>query len=121
MIHTVLLVEDELELRELMQEALELNGYRVVAAADGAEALALVSSVERVCLVILDLLMPRMDGWEFCARARSQPQLAGVPIVVHSSSVAEPPAGANGVLRKPVELDQLLSTVRQYCALAAGA
>lgn len=114
--HTVLVLEDEVDLRELIQEALELNGYAVVAVSDGQEALDVMGSIEHICLVVLDLIMPRMNGWDFFARLRERPELAGVPVVVHSSSPTQAPAGVTRVLRKPVQLDRLLSVVHEYCA-----
>jgi len=117
MTHTVLVVEDEVELRELMQEALEMSGYRVVAAADGVEALDALSRIEHVCLVLLDLLMPRMNGWEFFEKLRARPGSERTPVVVHSSATTQAPAGATRVLQKPVDLNQLLAVVQQYCTL----
>lgn len=114
--HVVLVVEDEPELRELMQMALEGSGYVVLAAADGEEALAAIRSVERLCLVLLDLLMPKMNGWEFVEWMRAAPKYADVPIIVHSSAIKDVPSGATRVLRKPVELDRLLSVVAEFCA-----
>ena len=72
MTHTVLVVEDEQELREMMRDALELNGYAVVTAEHGHDALAKLPEIDHLCLVILDLLMPVMDGWEFIATLRAQ-------------------------------------------------
>ena len=64
MSHTVLVIEDEVELCEMMCEGLELSGYAVVAAKDGKDALNKVSGIEGLCLVILDLLMPGIGGLE---------------------------------------------------------
>jgi CheY-like chemotaxis protein len=72
MTHTVLVVEDEEELREMMRDALELNGYLVVTAEDGQDALDKISGIEHLCLVILDLLMPVMNGWDFVERMRQR-------------------------------------------------
>ena len=65
MSHTVLVVEDDVELREMMCKALELSGYEVVAAQNGKDALNKVSGIDSLCLVILDLAMPEMNGWDF--------------------------------------------------------
>ncbi|HEX3694084.1 MAG TPA: response regulator [Polyangia bacterium] len=116
MTHTVLLVEDELELREMMREALELNGYAVVAAHDGRDALNKLEGIGRLCLVILDLLMPEMNGWEFFAKLRQRAELATVPVVVYSSAPIDAPAGVTRVLQKPLRFDGLLSVVREFCA-----
>ena len=114
--HTVLLLEDELELRELMREVLELNGYSVVAVGDGREALDAMERIEHICVVLLDLLMPHMNGWDFYEKLRERPGLASVPVVVHSSSPAQAPAGVTRVLRKPVQMDRLISVIHEYCA-----
>jgi CheY-like chemotaxis protein len=115
MTHTVLVVEDEEELREMMRDALELNGYAVVAAREGQEALDAIGRIEQLCLVLLDLLMPGMNGWEFFAKMRALPALAGVPVVVHSSVTDGVPEGVTRVLQKPFALDRLLSIVGEYC------
>lgn len=116
MTHTVLVVEDERDLREMLQEALELNGYAVVTAVDGQDALDKIGSVEHVCLVILDLLMPVMNGWDFVQKIRQRSELASVPIVVHTSAPGPAPAGVTRVFQKPMLFDRLLSVVREYCA-----
>jgi CheY-like chemotaxis protein len=113
--HTVLVVEDEAPLRELMREALELSGYDVVAAGNGREALDAIERIEHVCLVLLDLLMPVMNGWEFLSEIQSHPTLASVPVVVHTSEPGQAPTGAR-VLQKPTKLDRLLAIVHEYCA-----
>lgn len=115
--HTVLVVEDELELREMMRDALELNGYTVVTASDGREALDKLAGIEHLCLVLLDLLMPEMNGWEFFAAMRQRIELASVPVIVHSSVPGRAPAGVTRVLQKPLMFDRLLAVVREYCAL----
>lgn len=113
--HTVLIVEDDESLRELMCEALELSGYDVVAAGNGREALAAMARIDHVCLVLLDLLMPVMNGWEFLDEVQTRPALAAVPVVVHTSEPAQAPSGTR-VLQKPTKLERLLSVVHEYCA-----
>lgn len=113
--HTVLLVEDEEELRETMRDALELNGYAVVAARDGQEALEVLDRIDNLCLILLDLIMPRMNGWDFFARLRQRSGLAGVPVIIHSSTPNQAPEGATRVLGKPLAFDQLLAVVKEYC------
>ncbi len=113
--HTILVVEDERELREIMQEALEFSGYNVVTAVEGQAALDAIARIEHVCLVLLDLLMPGMNGWDFYKQMRTRPELDEVPVVVHSSAAAAAPVGVNRVLTKPLDLARLLDLVRQYC------
>jgi CheY-like chemotaxis protein len=115
MSHTVLIVEDEEDLREMMRDALELSGFTVVTAHEGQDALEKISQIEQLCLVLLDLLMPGMNGWEFFEKLRQRPELAAVPVVVHSSLPNRAPVGVTRVLQKPVLLDQLVSVVREYC------
>jgi CheY-like chemotaxis protein len=114
--HTVLLVEDEDDLRESMRDLLEENGYAVIAACDGQEALEALARVENPCVVLLDLLMPRMDGWDFFEKVRARPEFARVPVIVQSSAPSRAPEGVTRVLKKPVQPEELLSIVREYCA-----
>jgi CheY-like chemotaxis protein len=116
MSHTVLVVEDEVDQREMLREALELSGYAVVAAKDGKDALNKVSGIKSLSLVILDLLMPEMNGWDFVEQLRKRSEFATVPIIVHSSAPGLAPATVALVLRKPFPLDRLLATVREECA-----
>lgn len=113
---TVLLVEDEQVLRELLCEALEDAGYRVVAAREGQEALDALPGIEHVCLILLDLLMPGMNGWDFFAAVKERPEMRDVPVIIHSSAPNQAPAGATRVLQKPMRLEVLLSIVEQYCS-----
>lgn len=114
--HTVLVVEDEDDLREMIREALELNGYAVVTAEDGQQALTRLSHIEQLCLVLIDLLMPGMNGWDLFDEFKRRSELDGVPIVVYSSVANRAPNGATRVLQKPLTFGELLSTVREYCA-----
>ena len=114
--HTVLVVEDEDELRESMRDVLELNGYAVAAAREGQEALDEMDRLGHVCVVLLDLLMPGMNGWEFFEKMRARSEFANVPVVVHSSAPSRAPEGVSRVVQKPLRLDRLLSIVREFCA-----
>jgi CheY-like chemotaxis protein len=114
--HTVLVVEDEEELRDSIRDLLEDTGYIVVTACDGQEALDALAGVEYPCVVLLDLLMPRMNGWDFFAALRARPNLAAVPVVVYSSAPDSAPQGVTRVLSKPLQPERLLSVVREYCA-----
>ncbi len=119
----VLVVEDDPHIREAMRELLEIEGYTVVEAANGSEALARVRDCEgEPCLILLDLMMPVMDGWEFLSVVRDDGALAGIPIAVVSAVVdkARLPEGTQ-YLRKPVDMETLLHTVAGHCAGAARA
>jgi CheY-like chemotaxis protein len=114
--HTVLIVEDEEDLREMMRDALELSGFTVVTAEEGRDALAKIPNIDQLCVVLLDLLMPGMNGWDFFEELRLRPELAAVPVIVHSSIPGRAPLGVTRVLQKPVLYEQLVSVVREYCS-----
>jgi CheY-like chemotaxis protein len=116
MMHTVLVVEDDEDLRDSIRDLLEDKGYVVVTAGDGQEALDALARIQHLCLVLLDLLMPRMDGWDFFDALRARPNLADVPVVVHSSAPSRAPEGVTRVLAKPLQPERLLSVVGEYCA-----
>lgn len=108
------MVDDDAEVRGMLAQVLELEGYEVVTAADGREALRQLEA-RRPCLVLLDLMMPGMNGWQFRDEQLKVPALAAVPVVVLSgASNIEPRHLAMpgvGVLRKPVALQTLLDAV----------
>jgi CheY-like chemotaxis protein len=113
---TAMVVDDDRDIREAMRDILEEEGYPVVTAANGAEALALLERTPRPCVVLLDLMMPVMDGWEFLREGQARSVLAGVPvIVVTASTVREPPAGAAALLRKPLDLPSVLRILEEQC------
>jgi len=113
--HTVLIVEDEEDLRELMRDALEMRGYKVVTAVEGADALRRLDEIGRPCIVFLDLLMPGMNGWDFFEKFRERAELTTVPVIVHSSASSRAPAGVTRVLQKPLTFERLLAIVAEYC------
>jgi CheY-like chemotaxis protein len=117
--HLILLVEDDEATRTAMALALELQGYTVTAVANGQEALDQLRAAGRPCLILLDLMMPVMDGWQFRRAQAQDPALAGIPVVVVSADGSVPQKaaalGAAGFLQKPVEVDDLLVTVQRHC------
>jgi CheY-like chemotaxis protein len=114
--HTVLVVEDDKDMRELTCSVLELAGFDVVGARDGGEALALAASIEHVCVVLLDLLMPGMNGWDFFASFKALPPFVSTPVIVTTSAPNKAPMGATLVLPKPLNPDRILAEVQRYCA-----
>jgi CheY-like chemotaxis protein len=121
----VLLVEDDPDIRHVLADLLGRNGYEVAAASDGRLALEYLDYHEPPRLVLLDLMMPGRDGWEFLQARRHRPDLLDVPVVVFSAvaDVGGPnplPLGAAKVLRKPVGLAVDLDAVRRYCGAPAG-
>ena len=114
----VLYIEDDDALRASSCDRLRLEGFRVAEASDGAVALAYLSEGHRPALVILDLLMPGMDGFEFMARMRNDPELTDIPVVVVSgvvqSGMLAGPYGVVPHLSKPFEIESLLAYVRRF-------
>jgi CheY-like chemotaxis protein len=111
----ILIVEDDDDIREALTQILELEGYAVREAANGREALDISARQPTPSLILLDLMMPVMDGWQFRSEQLKDPALSKVPVVVISAdaSVHEKVAsfGAASVLPKPISLDRLLRAV----------
>jgi CheY-like chemotaxis protein len=121
---SVLIVEDDDDVRGALVAYLEAEGYSVLEAADGADALRVLRG-GTVCLVLLDLWMPNMNGWEFRAAQAKEPAVADVPVVVisadHAAAKKAATLGVVASMTKPVELPQLLDYVARYCAPAGAA
>ena len=114
---TVLLVEDNLDIREIFQEVLELEGYRVITAENGEEGLKKVHYLPKPNVVLLDMMMPIMDGHDFLERVHDDPAVSKIPVVVVSANAdAKNAEGATGFMRKPVDLDALLMVVALHSA-----
>ena len=125
----ILVVEDNAAARGALAALLEAAGYAVACAANGREALDHLRGPHRPCLILLDLSMPVMDGWEFRDRQRRSPSLACIPVILVSAEGDLPrlasSLGVAGYFPKPVEADGLLRAIRvlgggQAPALAAG-
>jgi CheY-like chemotaxis protein len=110
----VLIVDDEEGIRESLRDALEDEGYTVTVAADGLEAMHQLSTSDRPCAVILDILMPGMDGNEVWEAMQLDPQLSKIPVVVTTSDPSRAPKGVL-TMRKPVDLSLLIDTVEMFC------
>lgn len=110
----VLVVDDDEDLREMMATLLRDVGYSVRTAEDGAEALAHMRE-NRPCVVLLDLMMPNVDGWQVMQEMARDPELAHVPVCIISAQAKSAPAHAASVLPKPVTRDVLLRTIRSLC------
>jgi CheY-like chemotaxis protein len=113
---SILIVEDEPSIRETLRALLELEGYPVYTAENGREGLRLLREIPRPCLVLLDLLMPVMNGMEFLEAKNHEDAIAAIPVCV-VSGVAERPTlpAISQFIKKPIEFDGLLKFVRQYC------
>ncbi len=113
----ILVVEDDPGIRESLELTLEMEGYEVCSAPNGKEALDRLSRIGRPAMVILDLMMPVMDGWTFAEEAKNHPVLIGVPIVVVTAfhDLGRPVENALKIIRKPIDVDALLATVKECC------
>jgi CheY-like chemotaxis protein len=106
---TILLVEDEVDIAEVLRDVLELKGYRVVLAFDGREGLA-AALTHAPDLLITDLMMPAMDGIELIERIRQERELVAVPVIAIS---AAPYEGDEMFLRKPFDVHELVALVQR--------
>jgi CheY-like chemotaxis protein len=115
---TVFIVEDDVDTREMIGRFLELEGYAVETAANGRQALDRLDAGTRACVILLDLMMPVMDGWEFRRRQASHAAFGKIPVIVFSAAGRERmrQIDANDYLAKPVDLDELLQRVSRFCA-----
>jgi len=111
----ILVVEDEKESRDTLRELLELEGYQVETAMNGREALnTLDASGDRICIMLLDLFMPVMDGWQVIDQLRADGRLDSTQVVIITSAPYRAPAGLP-VFQKPLDLDKVMSEVQRLC------
>lgn len=116
--HVVLAIDDDPTVCEWMRRTLGGAGYHVVTATSGKEGVALAQQL-RPSLIILDVVMPGMDGWAVLTQLKASPELADVPVVMATVFEDRNLAYALGVadyLTKPLERDRLLSVVERYCS-----
>lgn len=110
----ILVVDDHIDARLVMEEFLTANGFDVSVAKDGREALALIRGGIRYDLVVLDLMMPRVDGFEFLRTLQRLPRdAAKIPVVVVSAVAPPTVRGTAATFRKPAPLAELLATVEK--------
>jgi CheY-like chemotaxis protein len=122
---TVLVVDDDPDIRDTIADVLSDEGYPVELACNGREALRMLGTAKaEPGLILLDLMMPELDGWGFMAEVQKVPRLAAIPVIVFSAhSVNAEAVGAlpvRGFLRKPLRLHELLDLVGR-CALGERA
>lgn len=117
----VLIVEDDADVREMLEYFFASNGYSTDAAANGREALQCAAD-HRPCVILLDLMMPVMSGWEFRERQLERPELAAVPVVcvtaVHDRKTVAERLRVR-CLSKPVDFGELMATVSEHCGPGA--
>lgn len=114
------IVEDAIDIQTLLRKLFELEGYQVVCASNGKEALEKLQTLEELPhLILLDLMMPVMDGYEFREKQKQFDRLSQIPIVIMTADgdiqARKGRIEAIGFLRKPVDIDTLLATVKRHC------
>jgi CheY-like chemotaxis protein len=113
----ILVVEDDIDLRETLSEALRFEGFNVVGVEHGEAALRHLSTGARPCAILLDLMMPVMDGWTFRAELQKKPTLARIPVVVMTAATSGRAASvdAERILYKPLHMDTVVAAVQAHC------
>jgi CheY-like chemotaxis protein len=112
---TVLIVEDYWPSRDILKQLIEKEDRSVLTASDGHDGLQRARHIPPPSLILLDLSMPCMDGWEFLRQKNADPTIAAIPTIVVSGSLSKLPAGARDLLAKPLDAGRLLALVDQYC------
>jgi CheY-like chemotaxis protein len=117
--HNVLVIDDFAETREAIVSMLHAKGFEAVGAASGPTALDYFQAGMRPCVVLLDVRMPEMDGWQVWERMKAHAELARTPVVILSANNADDKraraVGIREFLRKPVEGRVLVDAVEKYC------
>lgn len=120
---SVLVVEDDKDIRESIRDALEIFGVKVHDASHGQEALDLLDRIDPPCVILLDLMMPIMNGQQFYKKTQSDPRFSNIPVIVISADGnARQKAASMGVtegIAKPIDIDTLYKIVCRYCEGAA--
>jgi len=118
-IHTILLVEDDRELHGAMTAILDAEGYRVIGAYDGEEAMDRLREGARPSLVLLDLMLPRKDGLQFRAEQLADGRLAEIPVIAYSGDARLAEAATalrvRHWFRKPIDFGVMLEVIGRYC------
>jgi CheY-like chemotaxis protein len=113
----VLIVEDDDSAREALSDCLEMEGFSVASARNGKEALDYLRSSPLPKIILLDLYMPVMTGWEFREAQKKDASIANIPVVVVTAfgSGITRQIDADVIMHKPLDLDRLLSVIRERC------
>lgn len=113
---SILVVEDDDDIRSAIVDLLETEGYSTESAINGKDALEKLSIIPKPCLVLLDMMMPIMNGREFLDKVMKDSHLAPIPVLI-VSAVADKTntEGSVGFLKKPIDIEVVLKVVGQYC------
>jgi CheY-like chemotaxis protein len=115
---SIMIVEDDPDTREMLERFLQLEGFEVRTAANGQIALNALQADSALCVILLDLMMPVMNGWQFRQAQAMDPKLSRIPVVVVTAAGARediPSIEADAWLSKPVDFDRLLATITPLC------
>ncbi len=114
----VMVIDDDEDIRAALSGLLEEAGFRVVGFGNGKQGLAYLATGELPCLILLDLMMPVMDGWQFRVEQMMNPALASVPVIVITAggTASRGPDLGVEVVAKPFDMNVLLTMVRSHCA-----
>jgi two-component system, chemotaxis family, chemotaxis protein CheY len=115
-VHKALIVDDNSDIRSLLSRALKMEGFDVMAAENGEAARHLIQTVEKPCVILLDLMMPVMDGKQFLDWKNQQSHLDDVPVVIISALTDNSLQGVRAALKKPIDLTELFEVVDELCA-----
>jgi CheY-like chemotaxis protein len=113
-VREVLVVDDDLSTREALSDLLQDRGYSVTTASDGREALNYLRDASPPGIIILDLMMPVMDGWEFLRHQAHDPTLLDIPVIVVTAMPPRHPLRAKAVLQKPIQFESLLEMIERF-------
>ena len=115
----ILVLEDHDDFRELLKDVLQREGYRVIGSSSAVEALTLLQGGTPVCLILLDLMMPGVSGFQFRSEQRADESLRDIPVIVLTGGQHSSDYHANldavAYLQKPVDMDAVLALVREHC------
>lgn len=114
--HKALVVDDNADIRALLTRALEMEGFQVTAAENGEAAKTMIETVDKPCVILLDLMMPVMDGKQFLEWKNQQRHLDDVPVIVISALRDATLQGVRAALKKPIDLNELFEVVEDLCA-----
>ena len=110
-----MVVDDDADIREALCDILEDEGYATIAAGNGQVALEKLHGGRKPCMILLDLMMPVMDGWKFREAQQRDPELAKIPVVVITAAGKQASALSPRVLPKPLKVEEVLQAVADYC------
>jgi PAS domain S-box-containing protein len=119
---TILLIDDDPQVHDLLGQMLSREGYRIEHATSGPDALTMVQKV-RPAAILLDIMMPQVDGWTVLSALKRDPNLAAIPVIIVSMLDERPlglSLGAAEFLTKPIDRPRLIETVKKYAGPAKG-